>query len=80
MRTVTSHPSPARSGGRHIQFLCMATARSSVMSVPKNPEIISGPCASASEGVNAGNCQPRRISPAQSAKNMASMARKSKGI
>lgn len=77
---VTGHPSPARSGGRYIHFCFIATARSSVMRVPKNPEIINGPCNSASDGVNAGNPHPSRINPAQSAESNARMARNRNGI
>jgi len=50
-----------------------------VIKVPKNPEIINGPCASASEGVNADSCQPSRINPAQSAASNARIARNRNG-
>jgi hypothetical protein len=79
IRTVANHPSPERSGGRYIHFFCMATARSNVMRVPKNPEIIKGPCASARDGVNAGSCHPRRIKPAHSAASKPRIARKRNG-
>ena len=74
IRTETSQPSPARSGGRYIHFCFIATARSSGIRVPKNPEIIKGPCAIAREEVNAGSCHPSRINPAQSAASNARIA------
>ncbi len=79
MRTVTSHPDPARSGVGTSIFFCMATAHSNVIRVPKNPEIIKGPCASARDGVNAGSCHRRRIRPAHSAARRPRMARKRNG-
>src|SRR5450759_2823068 len=72
-------PRPVSSGPKYPHRRASATARSRLITVPKKPHAMSGPCSTTSSATGGGNGQPRRASPAATPRNNDTNASTSKG-